>query len=146
MLFQASCLLILSTLTCLSHAAQFPMAVSAPSEDSPYHIFHSEHSTDHSIRIQRQNSSLCNTNVTQYTGWLDVGHVHLFFWYFESEAKQLRDSPEAPLTLWMTGGPGGSSLLGMLQGENVSGGLSVDQALITYRTWTVSYQRAWQRN
>jgi len=40
-----------------------------------------------------------------------VGAKHLFFWYFESQ-----DDPEHdPLTLWMTGGPGGSSMLGMLQ-------------------------------
>lgn len=117
MLLSSTYLPLLSMLTCLSSATQFPLAVSAPSEEVPFHVFQSEHSPDHSIRIQKQNSSLCNTKVTQYTGWLDVGHVHLFFWYFESEAGQSKDVSDAPLTLWMTGGPGGSSLLGMLQGK-----------------------------
>jgi len=117
MLLSSTCLLLLGTISSLANATQFPLAVSAPAEDTPYHVFQSEHSAEHSIRIQKQNSSLCNTNVEQYTGWLDVGHVHLFFWYFESEAGQSKESTDAPLTLWMTGGPGGSSMLGMLQGQ-----------------------------
>lgn len=117
MLLSSTYLLPLSTISGLAYATQFPLAVSEPTEDTPYHVFRSEHSAEHSIRIRKQNSSLCNTNVEQYTGWLDVGHAHLFFWYFESEAGQSKESTNAPLTLWMTGGPGGSSMLGMLQGQ-----------------------------
>ncbi|KAG7389973.1 hypothetical protein PHYPSEUDO_009231 [Phytophthora pseudosyringae] len=35
---------------------------------------------------------------------------HYFFWYFEAR----RDARAAPLVLWLTGGPGGSSMLALL--------------------------------
>ena len=76
-----------------------------------YTTYHSPNSPDHSIRITTQNDSLCDARSKQYTGWLDVGPHHMFFWYFESQHKPEHD----PLLLWMTGGPGGSSMLGMLQ-------------------------------
>ncbi|KAF2671542.1 carboxypeptidase Y precursor [Microthyrium microscopicum] len=47
----------------------------------------------------------------QYTGWLDVGPKHFFFWYHESESSPEND----PLVLWLTGGPGGSSMIGMME-------------------------------
>jgi cathepsin A (carboxypeptidase C) len=81
---------------------------------SDFMIFQSHVSPDHSIRIKRQNSTLCDTPVDQYTGWLDIGHKHLFFWYFNSETTT-KSSNSEPLALWLTGGPGGSSMLGMLQ-------------------------------
>jgi cathepsin A (carboxypeptidase C) len=55
--------------------------------------------------------------VEQFTGWLDVGPKHLFFWYFKSESQNAASTSSGtePLALWLTGGPGGSSMLGMLQ-------------------------------
>lgn len=82
--------------------------IASPGE---FKVFQSTHSTDHSVRIKKQNASLCNTTVDQYTGWLDVGAHHFFFWFFQPEDP----TPEPKLALWMTGGPGGSSMLGMLQ-------------------------------
>lgn len=79
-------------------------------DDSEFTVFKSDHSPHHSLRIKQQNDSLCNAHSKQYTGWLDVGAKHLFFWYFESQNDPAKD----PLTLWLTGGPGGSSMLGML--------------------------------
>lgn len=46
---------------------------------SEFAVFQSDISPDHSIRIKRQNATLCETPVDQYTGWLDVGHKHFFF-------------------------------------------------------------------
>lgn len=86
----------------------------APASASDFTTYQSAISPQHSIRLKRQNATLCDTPVDQYTGWLDVGHKHFFFWYFASENA----SPEpdaAPLALWMTGGPGGSSMMGLLQ-------------------------------
>lgn len=64
----------------------------------------------HSIRIKRQNDTICDARSAQYTGWLDVGRKHFFFWYFESQQNPHTD----PLALWLTGGPGVSGMLGML--------------------------------
>ncbi|TVY43021.1 Carboxypeptidase Y-like protein [Lachnellula subtilissima] len=91
-------------------------------DEAPFTVHQSNVSPAHSIRIKRQNASLCNTPVDQYTGWLDVGAKHLFFWYFKAENPALEPGPSTaqasksePLALWLTGGPGGSSMLGMLQ-------------------------------
>jgi len=80
-------------------------------EEGDFQVFRSSSSPHHTVRIKQQNDSLCDAHSAQYTGWLDVGSKHLFFWYFESQSEPSKD----PLTLWLTGGPGGSSMLGMLQ-------------------------------
>lgn len=58
-----------------------------------------------------QDNETCPTyGEAQYTGTIDVTDTHrLFYWYFDS-----RNDPENdPIILWMNGGPGGSSLLGL---------------------------------
>lgn len=80
-------------------------------QDSEFRIVQSHHSPDHSIRIKQQNESISAAGSPQYTGWLYVGHKHLFFWYFESQ----NDPSHDPLTLWMSGGPGVSSMVGLFQ-------------------------------
>lgn len=67
----------------------------------------------HQLRITEP--SLCDKKTKQYSGYLDVADdKHLFFWFFEA-----RHEPEnAPLMLWMSGGPGGSSIASGLLLEN----------------------------
>lgn len=75
-----------------------------------FQVYQSQFSEHHSIRIkEQQNDNLCNAHSKQYTGWLDVGSKHLFFWYFESQ-----NNPD-DLLLWLTGGPGGSGMIGLMQ-------------------------------
>lgn len=108
-------LLLLGVLTptLASKSSQAPLVQdSSPSSD--FTIYQSEVSSSHSIRVKRQNATLCDTPVDQYTGWLDVGAKHLFFWYFKAENPGPKNGEE-PLALWLTGGPGGSSMIGMLQ-------------------------------
>lgn len=49
--------------------------------------------------------------VKSYSGYADVGeNEHMFFWFFEARNQ---DPVEAPLTVWINGGPGSSSMHGM---------------------------------
>ncbi|KAF2129342.1 carboxypeptidase Y precursor [Dothidotthia symphoricarpi CBS 119687] len=100
--------------------AGIPTAAAAfsqvPFQETPeveaFQVYQSQFSEHHSIRIKhQQNDTLCDARSKQYTGWLDVGTKHLFFWFFESQDKPAED----PLLLWLTGGPGGSSMIGLMQ-------------------------------
>jgi cathepsin A (carboxypeptidase C) len=90
----------------VSGPSQEPVSAPIESSDTIFTTFHSFYSPAHSLRITSQNSSLCDAHSAPYTGWLDVGPHHLFFWYFESQRNPKQD----PLTLWLTGGPGGASM------------------------------------
>ena len=58
---------------------------------------------------------VCETTpgVGTYAGYVDLSPTsHTFFWFFEA-----RHNPEsAPVTVWLNGGPGSDSLIGLFQG------------------------------
>jgi cathepsin A (carboxypeptidase C) len=92
-------------------ANQFPIISGKEVDD--YQVFQSNDSPGHSIRIRKQDDTICDSHSTHFTGWLDIGPKHYFFWYFESQ----NDSEKDPLVLWLTGGPGVSSMIALM-GEN----------------------------
>ncbi|SMQ47411.1 unnamed protein product [Zymoseptoria tritici ST99CH_3D7] len=51
--------------------------------------------------------------VKSYSGFVDIAeNQHIFFWFFESRTV---DPQEADLTVWINGGPGSSSMIGLFQ-------------------------------
>ncbi|RKL45680.1 Carboxypeptidase S1 [Fusarium proliferatum] len=58
------------------------------------------------------NSGICETTpgVGQYSGYLSVGKNHsMWFWFFEAR----HNAEKAPLAIWLNGGPGCSSMIGL---------------------------------
>ncbi|KAI9832744.1 MAG: hypothetical protein M1826_001303 [Phylliscum demangeonii] len=57
---------------------------------------------------------VCETTpgVNSYAGYIDLApDAHTFFWFFESRSNPRED----PITLWLNGGPGSDSLIGLFQ-------------------------------
>ncbi|CAF9904094.1 MAG: hypothetical protein HETSPECPRED_003356 [Heterodermia speciosa] len=59
-------------------------------------------------------AGVCETTpgVNSYSGYIDLApDAHTFFWFFEARSNPA----DAPLTLWLNGGPGSDSLIGLFQ-------------------------------
>ncbi|KAI1394421.1 peptidase [Hypoxylon trugodes] len=63
---------------------------------------------------QPELEGVCETTpgVSSYSGYVDLDdETHMFFWFFEAR----KNPDEAPLTLWLNGGPGSDSLIGLFE-------------------------------
>lgn len=77
-----------------------------------YNVF--EHRDTNSTLSFVQDSGICETTpgVTTYSGYLSVGtNMSMWFWFFEARSN----ASTAPLALWLNGGPGCSSMIGLFQ-------------------------------
>ncbi|KAF2497731.1 peptidase S10, serine carboxypeptidase [Lophium mytilinum] len=71
---------------------------------------------------------VCETTpgVNSYSGYVDLAEdQHTFFWFFESRSNPSTD----PITLWLNGGPGSDSMIGLFQ---ELGPCNVTEALETH--------------
>ncbi|TKY89599.1 hypothetical protein EX895_001384 [Sporisorium graminicola] len=67
------------------------------------------------VRYKEVPTGTCETdaNVKSFSGYVDVeDDEHIFFWFFETRNGKPQD---APLTVWINGGPGSSSMIGLFQ-------------------------------
>nr|POF17545.1 carboxypeptidase y like a [Quercus suber] len=83
--------------------------------DPPTDLVSSEGYADITVRYKQVPDGICELTpgVKSYSGYLDVeDNQHLFFWFFEARNQ---DPNDAPLTVWINGGPGSSSMIGLFQ-------------------------------
>ncbi|KAH7074774.1 Alpha/Beta hydrolase protein [Paraphoma chrysanthemicola] len=106
-----------------------------------------ESNIEDGIRISYKENDLCETTdgVRSYSGYVhlpagalaDLGvvnqtyEINTFFWFFESR----KDPANAPLSIWMNGGPGSSSMVGLLR-ENGPCFINSDSNSTTLNEWS----------
>lgn len=67
------------------------------------------------VRYKQVPTGICELNpkVKSFSGYADVDKdQHSFFWFFEARDV---DPQHAPLTIWINGGPGSSSMIGLFE-------------------------------
>ncbi|MCJ1319689.1 hypothetical protein MMC15_005025 [Xylographa vitiligo] len=88
------------------------------------------------VRYKQVPTGICelDPSVKSYSGYVDVApDQHIFFWFFEARTK---DPSTAPLSVWINGGPGSSSMIGLFQ-ENGPCGVDANGDVINNRySWS----------
>ena len=67
------------------------------------------------VRYKQVPEGICELTpgVKSYSGYVDIEEEqHIFWWFFEARNE---DPTNAPLTVWINGGPGSSSMIGLFQ-------------------------------
>ncbi|KAL4747104.1 hypothetical protein BDW72DRAFT_22979 [Aspergillus terricola var. indicus] len=107
-------------------------------------VIHSKHQKG--VTISYKEPEICETTpgVKSYSGYVhlppgtlnDLGldqqyPINSFFWFFESR----NDPVNAPLSIWMNGGPGSSSMIGLMQ-ENGPCRVNIDSNSTELNPWS----------
>ncbi|QKX58923.1 uncharacterized protein TRUGW13939_06051 [Talaromyces rugulosus] len=96
-------------------ALSLSAAVSAQFVSAPKDLTSTKGYLDIPVRYKEVPTGICETDpsVKSYSGYVDVAEdQHIFFWFFEARNQ---DPKHAPLTVWINGGPGSSSMIGLFQ-------------------------------
>lgn len=71
------------------------------------------------VRYKEVPTGICelDPDVKSYAGYADVSEdEHIFWWFFEARGGgDAPDPSDAPLTVWINGGPGSSSMIGLFE-------------------------------
>ncbi|TID26523.1 Carboxypeptidase S1 A [Venturia nashicola] len=138
---------LLSTLTalpCLLGIVQVASGQYFPS--SPQGVQTLQSKFDNGVEISYKEPGICETTpgVKSFSGYVklpmgilredgvnDNCAINTFFWFFESR----KDPANAPLSIWMNGGPGSSSMIGLFQ-ENGPCTVNGDSNSTTLNPWS----------
>ena len=108
-MFSISTVLFCSVL--LSSEPAFSQYLSPPTDlTSAY-----SHPEAYQVRYKEVPPGICEQrdDIKSISGYVDVSaDEHIFFWFFEARNA---DPTTAPLTTWINGGPGASSMIGLFQ-------------------------------
>ena len=77
---------------------------------APTDLTHTTGYLDLPVRYKEVPQGICELTpgVKSYSGYVDIGaEEHVFWWFFEARNQ---DPTTAPLTVWINGGPGSSSM------------------------------------
>ncbi|KAJ5663381.1 Carboxypeptidase S1 [Penicillium longicatenatum] len=115
-----------------------------PSPPEGLKVVKSKH--EEGVEISYKEPGICETTpgVKSYSGYIHLPPgtlndekvdqqypINTFFWFFESR----HDARNAPLSIWMNGGPGSSSLIGLLQ-ENGPCRVNADSNSTELNPWS----------
>ncbi|KAJ5630336.1 Peptidase S10 serine carboxypeptidase [Penicillium longicatenatum] len=103
---------VISRLTVLGALVHYTAAQFVP---APTDLITKKGHAGINVRYKEVPAGICeqDPDVKSYSGYADVGeHEHIFWWFFETRNG---DPSEAPLTVWINGGPGSSSMIGLFQ-------------------------------
>ncbi|KAK5131352.1 hypothetical protein LTR08_001018 [Meristemomyces frigidus] len=101
--------------TAVSALAVLLSTASAQFVPAPTDLTSTKGFLDLSVRYKEVPEGICELTpgVKSYSGYVDIEEEqHIFWWFFESRNQ---DPHDAPLTVWINGGPGSSSMIGLFQ-------------------------------
>ncbi|KAH5627850.1 hypothetical protein HBI51_215550 [Parastagonospora nodorum] len=140
-------MMLLKKLLSLGVAGELAKLVAAQFPPKPEGVTVLESKLEEGVRISYKENDLCETTdgVRSYSGYVhlpagalaDLGvqnqtyEINTFFWFFESR----KDPANAPLSIWMNGGPGSSSMVGLLR-ENGPCYINADSNSTSISEWS----------
>lgn len=105
----------ISTLSLLALACSILPSTLAQFVPAPTDLTTKKGYYDLTVRYKQVPEGICELtpDTKSFSGYVDVAEdQHIFFWFFESRNS---DPSSSPLTVWINGGPGSSSMIGLFE-------------------------------